>query len=383
MDLRNIITNRRRERVFTEATIFGGIICPLIKMNNWDVYIYGGGNDIADVVLYLWGLEIEVKGIFDVDAEKSGEKVLTKVPYIYPDTQENRFDSEKTFVIINTIYFKQIEQYEIMKILNNMGITMFYAIDDGERLDIKVQQAKAFSNRIQFYTDHVDDLEVTYDMLYDKKSKEIMIEFIRTYMEISSYRLIQGSSNVKYFFGYNEDGTKEELYTHLKDEIWINCGSCLGDNIFWYFANGLAAKAVYAYEGDEKNYKSLVKNIHYLPDEHRNKVCCINEYIDKRSSWEILEKAGGKVTFINADIEGGELDLLKSMRNIIAKYRPVLAICVYHKASDLIEIPQYIKEIDDSYCYILRKYEAHVGDVRRVGELVLYAVPEERVRVAN
>ena len=157
----------------------------------------------------------------------------------------------------------------------------------------------------------------------------------------------------------------------------------MGDNIFWYFANGLAAKAVYAYEGDEKNYKSLVKNIHYLPDEHRNKVCCINEYIDKRSSWEILEKAGGKVTFINADIEGGELDLLKSMRNIIAKYRPVLAICVYHKASDLIEIPQYIKEIDDSYCYILRKYEAHVGDVRRVGELVLYAVPEERVRVAN
>ncbi len=40
--LRELILGTKRERVSTESTMIGGIICPLIKIQKWDVYIYGG-----------------------------------------------------------------------------------------------------------------------------------------------------------------------------------------------------------------------------------------------------------------------------------------------------------------------------------------------------
>lgn len=377
MSLRDIVFNAKRERIFTEGTIIGGIICPLIKINKWDVYIYGGGKDISSIILFFWNLGIDVKGILDCDLKKTGKMILDKVPIIYPYKISEQFDSERTFVIVNTVCFKGIEQYEIICLLKKIGITRFYALDELEKSEMKAKPHPwADVDRIDYYRENISGLEKTYDMLYDMCSKEIMLEFIRVYMQCGSYRLIQCNGNKKYFYGQNPDGSSEKLYKHLKGEIWINCGSNNGDTVFWYFANGLQAKAVYAYEADEKEYMRLVKNIKYLPESYRDRVYPINEFIDEHTDW-----GGGKekATLINADIEGGELDLLKSLKKIILTSRPVLAICVYHKASDLIEIPDYIQSIVSDYCFFLRKYESNVENIRRTAELVLYAIPKERV----
>lgn len=75
-----------------------------------------------------------------------------------------------------------------------------------------------------------------------------------------------------------------------------------------------------------------------------------------------------KVTFIKMDIEGAELEALKGSREIIRKYRPRLAICIYHKKEDLVEIPSYIKELVPEY----KLYVRHYSNV--AAETVLYAV---------
>ena len=75
-----------------------------------------------------------------------------------------------------------------------------------------------------------------------------------------------------------------------------------------------------------------------------------------------------KVTFIKMDIEGAELNALKGSREIIKKYKPRLAVSVYHKKEDLIEIPLYIKELVPEYKLYIRHYS------NAAIETVLYAV---------
>lgn len=378
MNLKDIIFGTKRERIFTESTTIGGIICPLIKMYHLNVYIYGAGVEVCSIILYLYNLGIDVKGIFDCDIQKKGKKILECVPIIYPYDFLGKFDSEKTLVIINTTYFKEIEQGEILNLIFSMGIKKFYELTEYEKKEINVKPHPwADIGRIEYYREHIKELEDIYDLLYDKKSKETMLEFIRTYIEFGTYRLKQCSGNLKYFYGQDCNGLREEIYVHLGEEVWLNCGSNIGDNIFWYFANGLTAKCIYAYEADKKIYERLIKNLNYLPSNYVDKVYAVNEFINNRTNWDFLKT--NKVTLINADIEGGELELLKNMKNIISYARPVLAICVYHKAEDLVEIPKYIKKIVNNYFFVLRKYESNVENIRRTSELVLYAVPKERM----
>ena len=75
-----------------------------------------------------------------------------------------------------------------------------------------------------------------------------------------------------------------------------------------------------------------------------------------------------EVNFIKMDIEGAELDALKGAENIIKKYSPVLAICVYHKPEDYLEILNYIRSINSGYKYYLRHY------FNGQTETVLYAI---------
>jgi FkbM family methyltransferase len=56
-----------------------------------------------------------------------------------------------------------------------------------------------------------------------------------------------------------------------------------------------------------------------------------------------------KLDFIKLDIEGSELEALKGAKETIQKYKPKLAICLYHDIPHLWQIPLYIKEIAPDY----------------------------------
>ena len=88
------------------------------------------------------------------------------------------------------------------------------------------------------------------------------------------------------------------------------------------------------------------------------KVVCLDNFFEDRE----------KPTFIKMDIEGVEMRALQGASEIIKKYRPKLAICVYHKPEDIFEIPEYVLSLNPSYKLYLRHY------TNRVNETVLYAV---------
>lgn len=70
-----------------------------------------------------------------------------------------------------------------------------------------------------------------------------------------------------------------------------------------------------------------------------------------------------KVDFIKMDIEGAEVSALTGAARTIKKYKPKLAISVYHKWDDLLVIPQLIHEIRDDYNYYLDCTTGFGGEV--------------------
>ncbi len=77
---------------------------------------------------------------------------------------------------------------------------------------------------------------------------------------------------------------------------------------------------------------------------------------------------GNRADFIKMDIEGSELNALKGAKDTIIANKPILAICAYHRADDLIVLPEYIRSICADYRFYLRAHSKFTT------ELVLYAV---------
>ena len=75
-----------------------------------------------------------------------------------------------------------------------------------------------------------------------------------------------------------------------------------------------------------------------------------------------------KVTFIKMDVEGAELNALFGAKEIIKRDKPRLAICIYHKPEDIINIPSYILSLNSEY----KLYIRHYSPIET--ETVLYAI---------
>lgn len=81
----------------------------------------------------------------------------------------------------------------------------------------------------------------------------------------------------------------------------------------------------------------------------------------------VLRKNIQKIDFIKMDIEGAETFALQGAMETIKKFKPKLAICVYHSLTDFFEIPKLIDDLNLGYKFYLDHF-THGG-----GETILYA----------
>jgi len=75
-----------------------------------------------------------------------------------------------------------------------------------------------------------------------------------------------------------------------------------------------------------------------------------------------------RVDFIKMDIEGSELSALRGAESTIRRWRPKLAISLYHRPEDFFSIPSWIDSLGTGYRLYLDHYSIHQE------ETVLYAV---------
>lgn len=189
---------------------------------------------------------------------------------------------------------------------------------------------------------------------------------------------------------YSPQYFDKEIMIPRDNEVFVDggCFDCGTDREFikWCFGN---YKKIYAFEPDTQNYERCaewcsLENIKNIELFNRGLWNCETELsfqetgdscarvgegtvVIRTISIDIVTK-GEPVSFIKLDIEGAELEALRGAERTIRRCHPRLAICIYHKPEDIIEIPAYILSLYEGYRLYLRHYSLGVS------ETVLYAV---------
>ena len=84
--------------------------------------------------------------------------------------------------------------------------------------------------------------------------------------------------------------------------------------------------------------------------------------VELRSIDSYLERKGLPVTFIKSDIEGMEVPMLRGARRSIERFRPKLAISVYHKVWDLFEVIDTVRSYVPEYRFSLRHHSSNLSE---------------------
>lgn len=181
----------------------------------------------------------------------------------------------------------------------------------------------------------------------------------------------------------------DECLQFSPNEIFVDCGGFIGDTTQNFILRHPDFQQIFLYEPIPKHFCVCTKFLSkYTKVTLKNSgVGNSNENItlfEDGVGSKISEKGtcSGKIvkldddlqnvhpTFVKMDVEGFELEALKGMTRILKEDKPKLAICVYHKPLDILEIPEFIKSINPQYKFRLRQY---MYDLKTDFELVLYA----------
>lgn len=187
-----------------------------------------------------------------------------------------------------------------------------------------------------------------------------------------------------------------EFITHLDFEHFVDAGAASGDTIAAFKERWPKFSKITAFEPDRTNMDKLREatwkddNIlrfdKALSDHMHTELFTANgDYSshlggtdgERVMCWKLDDlyvMSDRPPTYIKADIEGSEMQMLWGARRILKEHKPVLAICAYHHSEDLWSIPLLIHALQPEYRIFLRRY------AEGAWELVYYAVPVERLK---
>lgn len=325
-------------------------------------------------------------------AGKYGRIALTNIRKKYPrmkvkcfiDDDLTRNDKDINGVQVMSLDCALKESGGVIIVISN-----YYLIETMGKLEkAGVDLAKVFfSNEIliepiekEYIYGKTKELSDVYDILEDYESKLVYKAIVESRFTYNIDVLSRTYRSLQYF--------PTDIFRFSEEEIFIDGGAFDGDTInnFIQVTKG-RFKYIYGFEPDCRNYSKLVHNhqdekiklfnMGLYSNTHditfssgkggSSMITESGETSIKACSFDDLTVPDEKVTFVKMDIEGSELHALHGMEKTICRYKPKLAICIYHKFEDLWEIPLFIKRLVPEYKLYIRNHTTYLD------EIVLYA----------
>lgn len=325
------------------------------------VVLYGAGR-FSKAVIDAWKIKGEARLVYCVDSDPQKWGTLVgDTPVLNPRVLFE--DKNRPLVVIAAMITHEIE-----RTLDEQRIPFLYAERDGS---------------VSFFPGHwlhrhQSKFDRVYSSLSDDQSRYVLMAAAKARMFQQYHFPMQGNlflRDVSTFPQY----FCEEIFTFSDGELFIDCGAFDGDTLVAFFSLmqrlGITQSQAIAFEVDKGNVKRISRTLErYALDDVKIISAAVGEdninsdasmYHSCRetvNSYDVqvvtldLVLDGVVPTFIKMDIEGAELDALMGARQTISKFRPKLAVCIYHLTWHLLDIPLCIMDNFPDYGIFIRHH---------------------------
>ncbi len=348
---------------------------------NISVCIYGLGGRGQFIKNKIFEIRKDIKIVCFIDDYK--KELISNIPTLSGDefiVQNIPFDC----IILSSIYYAKL--YEKVGHLNCALVGLPFFIRESDKFS--QEELKMYQNEIICFKNYLDAEDVPlYDALLEARlnadhlkpvvqhqkknielNKEQYTEFlkrehIKTMIEggvfdgLSALNFLKIFPNLNKIYGFEPFYEMFEKGAHsaeilrtgkveiLKNALWDRpCSLFLEKNV-----NLPSASTVSEERGLQSIHLEATSIDHFVATKNQET----------------------KIDFIKLDVEGAEQHVLAGAIQTIQKYRPQLAISIYHSKDDFIKIPIWLIQYCENYTFRLGHYSSEIY------ETVLYAIPNE------
>jgi len=350
-------------------------IFDAIKSSGAKIVLFGAGEMSRYTLTYLYQNDIAVECLCDNNKEKYNTMYMGLPIFDYEHMRKD-LNGQKYHIIISTG-----PQY-----VDEIRIGLQQAGEKNKIFYLKGYEIVGDKIDYQYFKKNMDKFNLSFSLFEDEFSKKVFVNVLNAKLtgDFSLYGKIK--SDDEYF--------DPNLVSLNDDEIFLNVGPYKGNDIIEFVkkTNGKFRKII-AIEPDE-NMLFILKNrlhqhkidnfeIHNKGAWHEQGTLTFNGDLSGSSRFDygnsnkignvtvdridnILD--GNEITYIQMDIEGAEHNAIIGAEKTIKKYKPTMAISIYHRREDLFDLPLLINTFVPEYKFFLR----HYTDMQT--ETVLYCI---------
>lgn len=343
-------------------------------LESTDFIVFGAGNGGRFAKAYLEGMGKRVSFFCDNDHRKNGT-FIGNAMVLTPE----RLPKQDVPICIASDWANEIASQ-----LKGMGKEKYFDLSAMLWHHGKIEPGNMPVRELMLNSR--EDIEKANDMFADGESRRVFLSIIKYRLTLDPAGLV----NAPFKQYYNPH------VSPMRDDVIIDGGAWVGDTAIG-FARYLACRCnIFSFEPEKGNYDLLRENITASGvggavepvmaglwsngcQMRFNSDIKYGEgtqyHVDPEGSEKIelvaldgfARERGIRPTLIKMDIEGAEVEAIEGARETLAGRSPRLQISVYHRTSDLWEIPLLIKGINPRYKFHLSHHSNNFSDT------VLYA----------
>ena len=362
------------------------------KSSQKDIYLYGAGNHLPFAVGFMRKYGLRIKAI--LDSSRSGVYQGNpcqgfpdgNIPIIKFDDFLSKNDvSQDCWFVIAAPSAKESIREDIAK---------HFPLEHVFSFEVELYTDYFSLQNIEYYrtylTEHLEEFLELYGTLCDDESRETLVSVLKGRLSGRLDYFQQCFVPDQYF--------PPDIIRLSKGEVMVELGAYDGQTLLEFIRRCPDYQAAYCFEPDvnllpvlsdiQNKQTGQGKRVHIIPKGAWDRSTTLELSVEgtatggthildgsRRERGYTIETAAvddvvhEPVSYIKMDIEGAEMKALHGAEKQIKANHPKLAVCVYHKNEDILDVWNYLRSLVPEYQFYLRHHT--LAGV----ETVLYAVP--------